>query len=314
VVRELASKLGKRVELHLSGEGTELDKGLIERLSDPLTHLVRNSLDHGIETPERRAAAGKPEVGTIELRAYHQSGHIVIEISDDGAGLNREKILAKARSAGMQVSETMSDQEVWTLIFEAGFSTAEQVTEVSGRGVGMDVVRRNIQELGGRVEIESHLGAGTRIRVRLPLTLAILDGMSVSLGDELFIIPLTMVGESLQPAASDLRLVAGRGRVVQVRNEFLPVVALHEVMGGQPRATDPCDGVLVIVECVGGKTALFVDALVGQHQVVIKSLENNYRKVWGVSGATIMGDGRVALILDIPALVGPTPERLAHAA
>jgi two-component system chemotaxis sensor kinase CheA len=314
VVREVAAKLDKRVELHLSGEGTELDKGLIERLADPLTHLVRNSLDHGIETSERRIAAGKPEVGTIELRAQHQSGHIVIEIADDGAGLNREKILAKARSRNMPVSDTMTDQEVWQLIFEAGFSTADQITEVSGRGVGMDVVRRNIQALGGRVEIESQLGVGTRIRVRLPLTLAILDGMSVAVGDELFIIPLTMVVESLQPAASDLHFVAGRGKLVQVRTEYLPVVALHEVMGGEPRVTDPCAGVLVIVECVGGKVALFVDALVGQHQVVIKSLENNYRKVWGVSGATIMGDGKVALILDIPAIVGPLPEHVAQAA
>jgi two-component system chemotaxis sensor kinase CheA len=310
VVRELAAKLGKRVELHMSGEGTELDKTLIERLADPLTHLVRNSLDHGIETPEKRIAAGKPEVGSIELRAQHQSGHIVIEIADDGGGLNREKILEKARSRGMAVSDTMSDQEVWQLIFEAGFSTAEQVTEVSGRGVGMDVVRRNIQELGGRVEIESQLGVGTRIRVRLPLTLAILDGMSVAMGEELFIIPLTMVVESLQPAPSDLHYVAGRGRLVQVRNEYLPVVALHEVMGGNPATTDPSAGVLVIVECVGSKAALFVDGLVGQHQVVIKSLESNYRKVWGVSGATIMGDGKVALILDIPAIVGPRPEHL----
>lgn len=310
VVRELAAKLGKRVELHMSGEGTELDKTLIERLADPLTHLVRNSLDHGIETPEKRIAAGKPEVGSIELRAQHQSGHIVIEISDDGGGLNREKILEKARNRGMAVSDTISDQEVWQLIFEAGFSTAEQVTEVSGRGVGMDVVRRNIQELGGRVEIESQLGVGTRIRVRLPLTLAILDGMSVAMGEELFIIPLTMVVESLQPTPADLHYVAGRGRLVQVRNEYLPVVALHEVMGGNPATTDPSAGVLVIVESVGSKAALFVDGLVGQHQVVIKSLESNYRKVWGVSGATIMGDGKVALILDVPAIVGPRPEHL----
>ena len=303
LVRELAGKLNKRVELRTFGESTELDKGLIERVADPLTHLVRNSLDHGIESPSARLAAGKPEAGTIELRAYHQSGNIIIEVADDGAGLSRERILAKARSRGMEVPDSISDQEVWQLIFEAGFSTAEQVTDVSGRGVGMDVVRRNIQELGGRVEIESALGAGTRMRVRLPLTLAILDGMSIAVGNEVFIIPLTLVVESLQPDPSHLHFVSGKGRVVQVRGEYLQVLALHEVIGGQPRVTEPSEGILVIVEATGRKVALFVDELVGQHQVVIKSLESNFRKVPGFAGATIMGDGTVAFILDIPGLV-----------
>jgi len=302
VVRDLAGKLNKQVELKTVGEGTELDKGLIEKIADPLNHLVRNSLDHGIESPESRLAAGKPATGTITLRAFHQGGNIVIEAGDDGAGLNREKILAKARERGLAASDAMSDQEVWQLIFEAGFSTAEVVTAVSGRGVGMDVVKRNIYALGGRVEIESESGVGTRISIRLPLTLAILDGMSVSVGKEVFILPLTFIVESLQPAKADIKTIAGMGTVVQVRSEYLPVVALHEVLNVRSKVTEFERGIMVIVESEGCKSAMFVDELLGQHQVVIKSLESNYRKVPGVSGATIMGDGKVALILDVEAL------------
>lgn len=314
VVRDLAAKLAKQVELKTVGEGTELDKGLIEKIADPLTHLVRNSLDHGIELPAAREAAGKPAKGTITLRAFHQGGNVIIEVSDDGNGLNREKILAKARQSGMVVSDTMPDQEVWQLIFEAGFSTAEVVTDVSGRGVGMDVVKRNIQALGGRVEINSIAGEGTRIVIRLPLTLAILDGLSVSVGEELFIVPLTYIVESLQPAAADVKTVGGRGRVVHVRGEYLPVVALHEVFNIRPEVTEVNKGILVILEAEGRKTAMFVDALVGQHQVVIKSLETNYRRVQGVSGATIMGDGKVALILDAVAIGREVPAAMAEAA
>ena len=303
VVRDLAAKLNKQVELKTVGEGTELDKGLIEKIADPLNHLVRNSLDHGVESPEKRLAAGKPEMGTITLRAYHQGGNIVIEVGDDGAGLSREKILAKARDRGLAVSDAMSDQEVWALIFEAGFSTADVVTDVSGRGVGMDVVKRNVHAMGGRIEIESQLGVGTRIAVRLPLTLAILDGMSVSVGEEIFIVPLTFIVESLQPAAKDIKTMAGSGTVVHVRGEYLPVVALHEVLNVEPKVAELERGIMVIVESEGAKSAMFVDGLLGQHQVVIKSLESNYRKVAGVSGATIMGDGKVALILDVEALV-----------
>ncbi len=302
VVRDLAGKLGKQVELKTVGEGTELDKGLIEKIADPLNHLVRNSLDHGIESPEMRLAAGKPAAGTITLRAFHQGGNIVIEVSDDGAGLNRAKILAKARERGMAVSDDMPDQDVWPLIFEAGFSTAEAVTAVSGRGVGMDVVRRNIYGMGGRVEIDSTQGAGTRISIRLPLTLAILDGMSVSVGQEVFIVPLTFIVESLQPAKKDIKTIAGMGTVVHVRGEYLPVVALHQVLNVRPKVAELDRGIMVIVEAEGAKSAMFVDELLGQHQVVIKSLETNYRKVPGVSGATIMGDGKVALILDVEAL------------
>jgi two-component system chemotaxis sensor kinase CheA len=303
VVRDLAQKLGKQIELKTLGEGTELDKGLIERISDPLTHLVRNSLDHGIEMPEERIAKGKSPIGTITLKAYHQGGSIVIEVNDDGAGLDRSRILAKAREKGLPASEQMSDGEVWQLIFEPGFSTAEQVTEVSGRGVGMDVVKRNISAMGGRVEIESMSGIGTRMTVRLPLTLAILDGMSVAAGKETYIIPLGYVIESLQVERAMIRSVSGVERLIQVRGEFLPVAALYEVFGipGTERQLER--GIMVVVEADGAKAALFVDALLGQHQVVIKSLESNYRKVPGISGATIMGDGHVALILDVAALV-----------
>jgi len=303
VVRDLAAKLNKKVELKTVGEGTELDKGLIEKIADPLTHLVRNSLDHGIELPEKRIAAGKLAKGTITLRAFQQGGSIVIEVGDDGAGLNREKIMAKAKERGLQVHDGMSDQEVWMLIFEPGFSTADQVTDVSGRGVGMDVVKRNIQSMGGRVEINSVFGVGSRITIRLPLTLAILDGLSVTVGDQMFIVPLTYITESLQPAENDIRTISGRGRVVQVRGEYLPVVALHEVFNIKPKSTEIKDGILVILDADGHKAAMLVDELVAQHQVVIKSLESNYRRVHGVSGATIMGDGKVALILDTTGLV-----------
>ncbi len=314
VVRDLAGKLGKEVELRTEGEGTELDKGLIEKLTDPLTHLVRNSLDHGIESPDRRIAAGKPRHGTLTLRAFQQGGNIHVQVSDDGAGINRERILAKARERGLNVSDTMSNEEVFQLIFEAGFSTAEVVTDVSGRGVGMDVVRRNIREMGGSVEIHSAQGVGTRISIRLPLTLAILDGLSVSVGDETFIIPLTHISESLQPAETDVKTVIGRGRTVHVRGDYLPVIALHEVFNIRPHVTEMHKGILVILDCDGVRSALFVDALLGEHQVVIKSLETNYRRVPGVSGATIMGDGRVALILDAGALSGFGKSELPKAA
>ena len=304
VVRDLSGKLGKQVEIKTTGETTELDKSLIERITDPLTHLIRNSLDHGIETPEKRVAAGKSPVGTITLKAYHQGGNIVIEVGDDGAGLPRDKILAKAREKGLPASDQMTDQEVFSLIFEAGFSTADQVTDVSGRGVGMDVVRRNIQSMGGRVEIESIFGVGTRMTVRLPLTLAILDGMSVAVGDQTYILPLSYVIESLQPETGDIKTLSNQARVIQVRGEYLPVVVLHEVFNIKSSFIDFTQGIMVVLDADGAKAALFVDALVGQHQVVIKSLEANYRRVPGVSGATIMGDGHVAMILDVSAIAG----------
>jgi two-component system chemotaxis sensor kinase CheA len=303
MVRDLAAKLGKKVEFVTVGAATELDKGLIERIVDPLTHLVRNSVDHGIEMPAGRKAAGKSEVGTLTLSAAHKGGSIVIEVTDDGAGLNREKLLAKAKSNGLTVSENMTDTEVFGLIFAPGFSTAEVVTDVSGRGVGMDVVKRNIAAMNGVVEIRSALGYGTTISIALPLTLAILDGMSVSLGNSIYVIPLNLIVETLQPRAEDIKTVTGEGRMVHVRGEYLPIIALHSLFNHHTDITDPTEGVLVLLESDGKKSALFVDRLVGQQQVVIKSLETNYRKVPGVSGATIMGDGGVALILDVSAII-----------
>ncbi|MGN6807075.1 MAG: chemotaxis protein CheA [Trinickia sp.] len=302
LVRDLAAKLGKEVELVTFGQATELDKSLIERIIDPLTHLVRNSLDHGIETVEARRAAGKDGTGQLILSAAHHGGNIVIEVSDDGAGLRRDKILAKAMKQGMQVSESMTDEEVWNLIFMPGFSTAEQVTDVSGRGVGMDVVKRNIQAMGGHVEITSHAGKGTTTRIVLPLTLAILDGMSVKVGSEIFILPLNFVMESLQPRAEDIYTVANGERVVRVRGEYLPLVALHEVFSVEGARTEPTQGIVTIMQTEGRRFAMLIDELVGQQQVVVKNLETNYRKVRGISAATILGDGSVALIVDVAAL------------
>ncbi|WP_434107774.1 chemotaxis protein CheA [Paraburkholderia caffeinilytica] len=312
LVRDLAAKLGKEVELVTFGQATELDKSLIERIIDPLTHLVRNSLDHGIETVAARRAAGKDATGQLVLSAAHHGGNIVIEVSDDGAGLRRDKILAKAAKQGMQVSETMSDEEVWNLIFLPGFSTAEQVTDVSGRGVGMDVVKRNIQSMGGHVEITSHAGKGSTTRIVLPLTLAILDGMSVKVGNEIFILPLNFVMESLQPRAEDIYTVANGERVVRVRGEYLPLVALHEVFNVEDAKREPTQGIVTIMQTEGRRFAMLIDELVGQQQVVVKNLETNYRKVHGISAATILGDGSVALIVDVAALNRET--RHAHGA
>jgi len=315
LVRDLAGKLNKQVELTLMGSSTELDKSLIERIIDPLTHLVRNSLDHGIESPENRMAAGKSAVGNLILSAEHQGGNICIEVTDDGAGLNRERILAKAMSQGMAVSENMTDEDVGMLIFAPGFSTAEQVTDVSGRGVGMDVVKRNIQEMGGHVEIKSKQGAGTTIRILLPLTLAILDGMSVKVSGEVFILPLNAVMESLQPRDEDLHPLAGGERVLEVRGEYLPLVELWKVFDVQGAKTEATQGIVVILQSAGRRYALLVDQLIGQHQVVVKNLESNYRKVPGISAATILGDGSVALIVDVQALQGLNREqRVAYTA
>lgn len=303
MVRDLATKLGKKVEFLTYGASTELDKGLIERIVDPLTHLVRNSIDHGIEIPATRAAAGKSETGKLSLSAVHQGGNIVIEVSDDGGGLHRERILSKAKQNGLAVSDNMSDGDVWQLIFAPGFSTAEIVTDVSGRGVGMDVVKRNITAMGGVVDIRSARGFGTTITISLPLTLAILDGMSIKVGDEIYILPLGFVVESLQPSANDVKEINGKGRVIKIRDEYLPLIPLYENFGICPKYTNPADGIAVIVEVDGKKAALFVDDLVGQQQVVVKNIESNYRKVPGISGATILGDGGVSLILDVSALL-----------
>ncbi|MGN5476285.1 chemotaxis protein CheA [Cupriavidus basilensis] len=302
LVRDLAGKLGKQIDLVTFGKATELDKSLIERIIDPLTHLVRNSLDHGIETPDKRVAAGKNPTGQLTLSAQHHGGNIVIEVSDDGGGLNRERILAKAIQNRLPVSENISDEEVWQLIFAPGFSTAEVVTDVSGRGVGMDVVKRNIQEMGGHVEISCRPGLGTTIRIVLPLTLAILDGMSVKVGEETFILPLNCVMESLQPKSEDIHTAANADRVMHVRGEYLPLLEMHRVFNVADALQEPTQGIAVILQAEGKRFALLVDQLIGQHQVVLKNLETNYRKVPCISAATILGDGSVALIVDVGAL------------
>ncbi len=303
MVRDLAAKLGKKVEFITQGAATELDKGLIERIIDPLTHLVRNSIDHGIEVPAKRKASGKNETGRLTLSASNRGGNIVIEVTDDGAGLDRERILGKARQNGLPVTETMTDSEVWQLIFAPGFSTAEVVTDVSGRGVGMDVVKRNVSAMGGVIDIKSTLGFGSTMSISLPLTLAILDGMSVSLGTSIYVVPLNLIVETMQPRMQDIKTVTGEGLMIHVRGEYLPIIPLYALFNQDTEIMHPTEGVLLILEAEGKKAALFVDGLVGQQQVVIKSLETNFKKVQGVSGATIMGDGSVALILDVPAII-----------
>ncbi|MDP2261886.1 MAG: chemotaxis protein CheW [Hydrogenophaga sp.] len=303
MLRDLASKLGKKVELITHGEATELDKGLIEKITDPLTHLIRNSCDHGIEMPDERRAKGKTEHGTITLSATHQGGSILIEVRDDGKGLSREKLLSKAREKGIDAPDSMSDSEVWNLIFAPGFSTAAEVTDVSGRGVGMDVVKRNITSLGGTVEIDSAEGYGMRVSVRLPLTLAIMDGMTVRVSDEVYILPLSSVIESFQIKPGDINTVAQGAQLVKVREEFMPVIELERVFDVPRFEYNPSSPIMVVVEAEGARVALMVDELLGQQQVVIKNLESNYRKVPNISGATILGDGKVALILDTSGLI-----------
>jgi len=304
IVRDLAATLGKEVRIVTAGEMTEIDKTVIEQLNDPLTHMIRNALDHGIEGPDARVAAGKPRQGTINLSAAQRSGRIVIEVSDDGRGLNREKVLAKARDRGLVAAgATLSDEEIDNLIFLPAFSTADVVSNISGRGVGMDVVKRNVQSLGGRISVQSRFGAGSRFTLSLPLTLAVLDGMVVSVGKETFIIPLTAIIESLRPQAADIHPVVGRGLVLALRGEYLPLTHLHRCFAISDAITDPCRGIVIIVESESaGRVGVMVDELLGQQQVVVKSLEANYESVDGISGATILGNGRVALILDIARL------------
>jgi len=305
LVHDISSKLGKKIELKLVGENTEIDKSVVELINDPLVHLIRNSLDHGIEMPASRLAAGKPETGTIELKAYHRGGHIVIEIIDDGHGLDRKKLIAKAIEKGLiDENATLTDKQAFELIFMPGFSTAEKLTDISGRGVGMDVVRRNIEALGGNIEITSEVGKGTTIAIHLPLTLAILDGQSVAVGDETYIVPLVSIIESINITEKMLNKVAGKGETFRLRNQYIPIIRMHKIFNVQSRnASKMAEGVIVVVEGQGVLCGLFVDDLLGQQQVVIKSLEANYRRVEGVSGATILGDGSVALILDVPGLV-----------
>jgi two-component system chemotaxis sensor kinase CheA len=302
MVRELSARLDKRVELKISGEGTELDRGLIEKISDPLTHLVRNAIDHGLETPQERIAAGKPPVGTVTLRASQRGGNIVIEVSDDGRGLDRERILARAAERGMRIAPDAPESEVWQLVFDAGFSTAAEVTDLSGRGVGMDVVKRNIQSLGGTIELLSAAGRGVKVTVSVPLTLAIMEAMTIAIGGETYALPLACVVESRSVEAGDFHTLPGRGDTLRVRDDYLPVLRLAELFPPCAPSARP-GGIAVVVETDGCNAAVIVDELVGQQQIVVKSLEKNFRKVPGLSGATVMDDGSVALILDVGQLV-----------
>jgi two-component system chemotaxis sensor kinase CheA len=304
LVRDLCNKMGKKVDLVLSGEQTEVDKTVLEKIGDPLVHLVRNSLDHGLETPDVRTAAGKPETGRLELSAQHESGNIVIRITDDGAGLNREKILQKAIENGLvSDKEELSEERIDNLIFQPGFSTADKVSDLSGRGVGMDVVKRNINDLGGMVSIHSRQGEGSTVVIRLPLTLAILDGQLASIGEDTYILPLISIVESLQIRPENLKSVAGATELYRFREEYIPIIRLNSLLGNDGGTDSLEQGLLVVVEAEGQHAGLFLDRLQGQQQVVIKSLETNFQQLEGVSGATILGDGQVALILDIPGLV-----------
>lgn len=303
LVRDLANTLKKEVELVTIGEDTELDKGLIEKIADPLTHLIRNSLDHGIELSKARKTAGKPTKGTVTLSATHQAGSILIEVADDGAGLNHELIINKAKKSGIALPSKVTDENLWEIICTPGFSTADNVTDISGRGVGMDVVNRNISDLGGQVSVTTVAGKGCKISIRLPLTLAILDGMTVALGDNLFVIPLNAIIETQAAQPENIKGISNEGAMIRVRDEYLPIIAMHKALNIESNITDVTQGMLVIVEAHGKKAALLFDSLVGQQQVVIKSLEANFRKINGISGATILGDGTVALIIDAPTII-----------
>jgi two-component system chemotaxis sensor kinase CheA len=304
MIRDLGQRLGKKLELKMSGEHTELDKTVLEKIGDPLVHLVRNAVDHGIEMPDTRRAAGKEEQGTISLHAYHKGGNVIVEVSDDGGGLNRDRILAKARERGLVgADEELSDDKVYNLIFAPGFSTADVVSDVSGRGVGMDVVRRNINEIGGHVQLYSNPGKGSTVRIRLPLTLAILDGQLARVGKEIYIVPIVSIVETIQIKRDQINSLAGKAELLRLRDEYIPIVRMHELFETQADHTDLMNGLLMIVEADGKRVGLFVDELMSQQQVVIKSLETNFRQVTALAGATMLGDGRVALILDIPGVI-----------
>jgi two-component system, chemotaxis family, sensor kinase CheA len=312
MVRDLAQRLGKQIELKLTGEQTELDKTVLEKIGDPLVHLVRNSIDHGIESPEARTAAGKSAEGTVHLDACHRGGNIAVEVSDDGGGLDKERILAKARARGLVgADDALTDAEIYELIFVPGFSTAEKTTDLSGRGVGMDVVRRNVKELGGKIDVRSDAGRGSRFTITLPLTLAIVDGQSVAVGTETYIVPLISIVESMQLKSSGVTRLSGHSEVLSFRGDYLPIIRLHELFGVEPRSRALHEGLVVVAEGDGRRVGLFVDDLLGQQQVVIKSLEANYGHIEGVSGATILGDGSVALILDVPGLIRAASMRVA---
>jgi len=304
LVRDLAGMTGKQVALETSGEDTELDKTVSERMSDPLTHLLRNAVDHGVETPDERKVAGKNETAHVKLKAYQRGGNIYIEIQDDGKGIDKERVRAKAVQNGLVSADAqLTDEQIVNLIFKPGLSTAAKVTEVSGRGVGMDVVKRNIEALGGVITIKTEKGKGTLFQIKLPLTLAIMDGQTMRVGEQIFVVPLVAITESVRPQRESVHRPAGAPPLVMIRGQALPMLALHELLGIDPEARDPHDGLLVVVENEGRLAGLLVDELLGQQQVVVKNLETNFKKTEGIAGATILGDGRVALILDIPGVV-----------
>jgi len=306
IIRDLSMELGKKIDLVMTGQDTELDRQVLDMIKDPLTHMVRNSGDHGIEPPADRIRAGKPETGTVHLRAFHEGGHIIIEIADDGRGLPLEKIKKKIIQNGLATEDEvakMSAQQIQQYIIHAGFSTADKVTSVSGRGVGMDVVRRNVEAMSGAVTVYSRHGHGSVFRIKLPLTLAILDGLLVRVGTEVFILPLVSIAESIRPRRGELRHVGGGGEVVMVRGQALPLLRLHRMFGFEGAVEDPTQASVVILDHDNRRFALLVDDLLGQQQVVVKSLEAHFRKVAGVMGATILGDGRAALILDVAGLL-----------
>lgn len=314
MVRDLGQRLGKRIELRMSGDQTELDKTVLEKITDPLVHLVRNAVDHGIETPSERSTVGKSAVGTITLHAYHKGGNVIVEVTDDGRGLDRQRILKKARERGLVTAdEELSEEKIFNLIFAPGFSTAEVVSDLSGRGVGMDVVRRNINEIGGHVQVLSSQGKGSTVRIRLPLTLAILDGQLARVGSEIYVVPILSIVETIQVRRNDTSTMANQVELLRLRDEYVPIVRLYSLFGVEPERTDLVDGLLMIVEADGKRIGLYVDELLSQQQVVIKSLETNFRQVAGMSGATMLGDGRVALILDIPGIIALLQEPRANA-
>ncbi len=300
IVRDIAADLDKKISLYMSGTETELDKTVIEMIDDPLLHLVRNAADHGIEPPDERIKAGKPPEGSIWLRAYQQEGKIVVEVEDDGRGLDRERIVKKAVQTGIVPKGTdLTEHEAYNLLFAPGFSTADKVTELSGRGVGLDVVKRNVEKLRGNIEVYSEKGTGTLFRIKLPLTLAIIDGMRVAVGDEILTLPLLSIVEAIRPTPGSIKTIEGKGELVAFRGEYLPLIRLHEVLGFETAVTDPLEAVVVVIEGSSRYLALMVDDVIGHHQAVIKSLETNFRRIAGASGATILGDGRVSLILDV---------------
>lgn len=303
LIRDISRKLGKAIKFEVTGESTELDKGILEKLSDPMVHLIRNGLDHGIESKEKRIEVGKPEEGTLSIHAYHQGGNVIIDIIDDGAGLNKGRILSKAIENGLIDPEaTYTDREINHMIFMPGFSTADEVTDISGRGVGMDVVRRNIQELGGVIEVESTEGEGSKFTIRLPLTLSILDGQLTSLNNDIYILPLTNIIESIQISPDQINRITEESAVYSLRNEFIPLIGVKEIFGfGQEEQAEK--QFVVIVEAKDKKYGLLVDELSSQQQVVLKNIDSHYRQIEGISGATILGDGKIALIIDVEGIV-----------